>query len=358
MDVRNGVTYANNYGRAAAYFLGTCAPAPTKETQLAAYTVITGMYDKIAMNTEELGLKFVPDVSFSPWEQQKGREKDVKTIRDTIKKLNGIMQEFYECILTGKLCKDGIKLSEDRKAPKKQLLKILECVDITYQQDGILHMSETTAKGLKELSDISSNYKKSETEKTDYGKAYLYFTRCVFEPESDWLELAFDHLMNADGRLLTLCKELEKHGYQRIDCKENGSIRLDFVKLVGKKEEPLKKAWAERNHLGIELSYEELRLEPAFLWLCIPMFQTILEHTSHLSNKTVQLICNYIKNCDGCRYCVQTDKTGTRPLAAINVNGQNKCPRFPGFSFNWRELSPVLLDMILESMNSIETLFL
>ena len=57
-----------------------------------------------------------------------------------------------------------------------------------------------------------------------------------------------------------------------------------------------------------------------------------------------------IKRCDGCRYCVQTDKTGKRPFARIAVQYAEKeyklCPYYPGYSFWWTSIDDTLADNI------------
>ena len=65
-----------------------------------------------------------------------------------------------------------------------------------------------------------------------------------------------------------------------------------------------------------------------------------------------KLIFEKVKNCDGCRYCVQTDKSGMRPLAAIAVEGVGKCPYFPSFSLRWNEVSEELPKQIMSLLEA------
>ena len=69
----------------------------------------------------------------------------------------------------------------------------------------------------------------------------------------------------------------------------------------GKKEEPVKWAWSERTHSGIEVSYEELRLEPCFLWLRMPMYKSVLAACDRLPERVVAFLADHTKTCDGCR---------------------------------------------------------
>ncbi len=187
-------------------------------------------------------------------------------------------------------------------------------------------------------------------------KPYLYFSRCVFVPEENWLAPVFDRLIGADGRLLRLCSELESRGYRRIDCFNGEKITLDYVKQHGKKAEPLKWPWGERTHSGVSLTCEELRLAPCFLWVRMPMYKTVLAALDRLPPSTVAFLARYTKTCDGCRYCVQTDKTHTRPLAAVKIGDKRKCPHYPGFTMNWRALDDELAAEIPALLNALPEL--
>lgn len=84
------------------------------------------------------------------------------------------------------------------------------------------------------------------------------------------------------------------------------------------------------------------------------MFKMVLQGAEKLPENVKEFIANHMKSCDSCRYCVQTDKTETRPLAAITVGAQKKCPIFPGFSMNWRELPQQLADNIVEMLDALD----
>lgn len=355
MIIKNGMSYATIYERAAAFYLGTCAPAPEDGKRLQAFRIITGIYEIFAKDVTVLGFKPVEDVSFNPWEQQKGREKDVKSIRDAIAKITTLMQEFYGMVETAEVHEGGLLLTKSSNSPKRALAKALEALGISIEKGDqiMLRMPNGVAEGLKELATISREHNVHIIDKSKSDAAFLLFSRCVYDVSTNWTALAFDKLLTAQGELIKLCSELEKRGFQRVDCRDGKRISLDYVKQHGKQEE-LKMAWGERSHSGIEVSFEDLRLEPCFIWIRMPMFKTILEHINEIPVETAKFISDWTKTCDGCRYCIQTDKTGTRPLAAIKINGSNKCPYFPGFSMNWRNLSQELSANILAVLDAVE----
>lgn len=353
MAIANGVKYESNYARAAAYFLNTCAERSDNKARAAAYDLIVGIYRGIAKSPENYGLKPVPDVWFEPWEQQRDRQKDVKTIRDSIAKIDSLMADLYAIVVNSKISGNSFITNESCKKPSRLLTKALLETGAVIDGSRIV-INEDCVNGLSELAEISAKNVTPITDSPIEDKFHLLFSRCVFEPSANWTAVAFDKALGADGQLVKLCEELEKRDYKRIDCKDGKRISLDYVKQFGEKETPVKMSWADKTHYGIELTYEDLRLEPYFIWLRMADFKNVLTKCSDsLPDNVVDFIVNNTKNCDGCRYCVQTDKTGTRPLAAISVGNKKKCPYYPAFSMNWRFLSTELAESMLAVLDTL-----
>ena len=81
---------------------------------------------------------------------------------------------------------------------------------------------------------------------------------------------------------------------------------------------------------------------PVSLGLCIPHgLKPYLSHFDAMPGPLREFILSRTKQCDGCRYCVQTDRQGTRPLARVPVRHQGKgqflCPLFPGYGYSWTD---------------------
>ncbi len=358
MVIQNGITYESNYGRAAAYYLATCAPAPVGEERRRAYELIIAIYSAIVSDAAAIGYKPVPDVSFEVWEPHKGREKDIKYIRGAITKIEELIAELFYLAESVEIRMDGALLPEG--ATLGRMLEKVLCVVgvIIHRYSGRIQLIAPKGcfDGLRELATISRTHTIPIMDGPKEGIPYLYFSRCVFEPSENWIALAFDKMLGADGRLVWLCSQLEKRGYRRIDCYDGKRISLDYVKQHGKKEEPIKLPYAERTHSGINLSYEELKLEPGCLTLRMPMFKTILKCAQKLPENVVGFIERFTKTCDGCRFCVQMDKTHTRSLASVNMGEKNKCPYFPAFGMNWRQLPPELAEIILVLFDALDEL--
>lgn len=345
--MKNGTEYKTIYARAGGYYLNTCAERESDGEKAAAYDFITSIYSNV-INSADNGLPKTPDVHFRPWEQQRERQGDVKIIRDAFKKIETLVAELYSIVENSEIDGDGFVLA---KKISKNLSALLKLSNATIDGN-LLRLPEKCALGLKELAEISKKNVIAITDGNFPDKEYLYFSRCVFSPADNWVAKAFDRGLSANGQLLRLCEQLESRGYKRVDCKDGKRISLDYIKSYGK-DAPLKISWADKTHYGIELTFEDLRLEPYFIWLRLPSYKGVLENLGKYSQTVKNFIFENGKNCDGCRYCVQTDKTGTRPLANVKVDDKRKCTYFPSFNYNWRHLDEKLVDNFLSTLDEV-----
>ena len=334
MEVQNGNHYETNYQRGVAAFLGSFATYNEgTQVQKKAYEYVKNMYQVFGNQAEDLGYKVVGDVSFDHWEKQKGREKDVKAIRDVIKKVDAWMEEMFLFV------EKDFDDQTDPKFPSRKLKKLLAlCGEI----------DEETKQGLKDLAKVSR-----EAAEKDEKRPWIYFSRGTFSTDGDWLIKAYDQVMNAGGQLERLCRELENRGYRRVIFRDGKIATLDYYKNFGKKDEPLKAAWGERDHLGIEVCYEELKLEPCGVAIRMPTYRKIMEKMDSFPDEIRHFLMAHTKTCNGCKYCIQTKKTKEN-LAYFDIDGEKKCPFYPGFSMKWYSLTEELVDNILKAMDQVD----
>lgn len=73
--------------------------------------------------------------------------------------------------------------------------------------------------------------------------------------------------------------------------------------------------------------YEEIKKNQPLISLRIPYFGEILKNSEKMNQQVKGFVISRIKKCDGCRYCVQTDKTGKRPFAYISIEEYKLCPK-------------------------------
>lgn len=178
----------------------------------------------------------------------------------------------------------------------------------------------------------------------------LFFAHCLFDSAYSYAGEIYRPLMGDSQAFDRLIAYLESHGYERTDNRA-GYITLDYAKEYGKKESPLKDAWAERTHGGVSFQYDAQAAEPAFLSLRIPMVAELLRRLEEADAPLRRFILKMHPKCRGCRYCVQMDKTGKRPLASIPVEEDGEtyrlCTMMPGFAYCWTRMDDDLVDQLI-----------
>lgn len=185
----------------------------------------------------------------------------------------------------------------------------------------------------------------------------LFFSRCLFDPDYSYAKEIYRQLFGDVQAFDRLIAYLESHGYERTDNRE-GQIALDYAKEYGKEPSPLKEAWAERTHGGISFKYDAQLSEPAWFSLRIPMIATLLHRIDEMDEALRRFVIGTNHKCGGCRYCVQLDKTGKRPLACISVEdgGQTYklCPMLAGSAYCWTRLDAGLADILIDFLAWID----
>lgn len=182
------------------------------------------------------------------------------------------------------------------------------------------------------------------------------FARCFFQKDLGSYAMAIYASLIGEEPFTRLVSWLAQSGYQphvftditASDCK----CSLTFYNPAWSPKAPSAGFEYKMLHTGISLRYDAYIQKPCVLGLCIPNgMKPFLERFGEMKPELQAFVAETTKKCDGCRYCVQTDKTGARPLACIGVayGAQTLplCPYFPGFSYCWTELNDVLVDQII-----------
>lgn len=359
MKALNGNVYGNCYERAGAYYETTCAPSETDSGRVAVREFMLTIYRVFSEKCAEMGLHAEPDVWLEDWEQQKGREKDIKLIRSS----NAKVMEFVEMLLTfmefATLVETGLFVDKKQLKLKKFFFQVLDVAGITYskgEQIGII-MDRKCALAFLELAKHAISLATNAEGEVKHDLAAFYFSRVVFNEKEDWLVEGFDEILGAEGCLVDFCRTLEEQGFYREIRIDGRDFSLNYLKDFGKKPEPLKKAFGERTRLGIEISYEDTKINPGVLSLRLPFYSEVLTYANQLSREVKEFALNHTKTCDGCRYCVQMDKTGKKPLAAITVENIKKCPYYPSFSYRFTEMNKNLAGELLKLFDEVTALY-
>jgi hypothetical protein len=187
----------------------------------------------------------------------------------------------------------------------------------------------------------------------------LRFSRPMFDLTNSYTIDILKNLIENKPAFQLLEDFFVQNGYKRVDFREN-EISLDWVKNYDKKDEPLKSSWGERTHGGISIYYDYKKKNQIVFGLRVPKFKELLLHFNEMDDQLKELVILKTKKCDGCGYCTQTDKTGTRKpqYTTVTHNGEyNLCQPFPGFSYAWTHLDEKAACDMIKLLSFIDRTF-
>jgi len=188
------------------------------------------------------------------------------------------------------------------------------------------------------------------------------FMYCLFDRDYPYSSDIYASLLG-ESSFRKLEKWIIKQGYKRFDIHNvtasDCKLTLTYANPLWGKEPPKGGFEYKIKHTGISAQYDFYVKQPAVFGLCIPNgLKTYLDAFDSMSTKNKNFVVNRTKKCDGCRYCVQTDKTGSRPLAFIQVNYEQKkynlCPYFPGYCYSWTSINDDLADQLIEMLSFMD----
>lgn len=347
------------------YFLATYAPfhpvasAFAEEAeQRSAYDFILGIYQKLYEDPGLMGFRLLPDDSLSDWQFQKDKPKLVPELRKPLRKLEEFMELLWTISYNGQADHNYLVMDCSHRELKPSDKKLLERFEILIERTETSYLLQfpCSTAGLQLLARISLQNARPAWQGQQ--KPYLLFSRGVFDPSSPWSSEIFSSMLEHPEPFCRLISYLEEKNFRRIDNKEcNHQVSLDYIKCYGKTDDELKWAWGERTHSGLEVIYEETRRNQPLITLRIPYYKELLERTDAMSPSLKDFILLHNKKCDNCRYCVQTDKTGKRPLAFFIIEKKPLCPLYPGFMYRWKSLDDATVNGIIEMLEFIDYAF-
>lgn len=185
------------------------------------------------------------------------------------------------------------------------------------------------------------------------------FSHCFFKEDYPYTSDIYASLLG-ENDFHKLEKWMIEHGYERYvirgtDC----NIVLTYANPKWSKDEPKAGFEYKVKHTGISVRYVPYFRDPCIMGIFIPNgLKPYLEHFEEMEDALKAFVMKKTKKCDRCKYCVQTDKTGQRPLACIDVEYEEQkallCPYFPGFSYYWTSLNPDLIDNIIRMLEFMD----
>ncbi len=98
----------------------------------------------------------------------------------------------------------------------------------------------------------------------------------------------------------------------------------------------------------MNIYFDFRKLEQMIFEFKAPHLSKVLRSYDQIDDELKALVFNRTKICDGCGYCIQTDKSGKRKRLAIKLEhyGETsaKYPLFP--SFVWNDLTEGMIKIV------------
>jgi hypothetical protein len=272
-------------------------------------------------------------------------------MRRAIKQVDALLMTFFQLGQSGQVDANTLVVDVSVSLTKKHR--------ILSEQLG-LHLVTAPDRTLLSHDEYAEMFQAWTWMATRPGASLLSFSRCLFRESYPYARDIYARLSGNEGAFRRLERYLIENRYTRMD-NWDGTLTLDYYKTHRDKA-PTKGGFQYGiRHTGISSSYDLLMDSPPVFGLCIPRMKEILTAFDSMTPGVQDFVVARTKQCDGCRYCVQTDKTGKRPLARITVSYDERelrlCPYFPGYRFCWTSLSDGLVDDMIAMLGFMDRLF-
>lgn len=146
----------------------------------------------------------------------------------------------------------------------------------------------------------------------------------------------------------TLISELEQYFLEKGYTCKNNEMAVGY-----EKEYPDK----QKAYMNISYGWKKVKVNPMIFDFKAPHFSKVIKFFDQMDPELKALVFNRTKICDGCGYCIQTDKTGKRPrltlLLELNGDKKAKCPLFP--SFVWGSVNEEMICKVKDLFDFTES---
>ena len=324
----------------------------TSETQRQFHAFLSQTANAITEHPDWLDLPLFPDDAYEHGELQNRRPELMAQMQKVKRKMDDFLFLLLQMGLSGRLSEDNHSL----RIPKTSL-RFVEKTRVRLARLGLTSTAEPTETvfSCPEYPGLfpawiwlAADASRTAPVTGKKNTPPLRFSHALFSETYPYSRDLLLRICREEPVLASLVGWLEENGYQPFYNRDN-RITADWVKSYSKKDDPLKDAWAERTHGGFSIEYEWMKKKPVLFSLRVPEYKKLLSRFEQMSPFLKGFILRQTKRCDGCGYCTQTDKTGTRKRIFIEVEHAGRhalCPIFPGFSFNWKDFDALLADAI------------
>lgn len=339
-------------------FVAVKSEKASEHSQLEMYGFMEKMLQKLYEDPYLLSLSFQEDDFYGDWALQKTKPKLIVEMKNCQKKINEFLMLLIQIGEQGCLKGNTLQVAPGKVKLTAIVLKRLESFGLacSKSEDGVVF-------SCNEHPDLFPAWKLLSETSAGKKDPVMHFSHCMFDPEHSYPTDIYLNLLNDKSPLIKLRGYFEANGYTRVDCRENSrenEISLDWVRNYGKKDEPLKASWAEREHAGLSIWFDFSKRNQVFFGLRVPRYKELLARFDEMDDRLKEFVIRKTKKCDSCGYCTQTDKTGTRRPQFITVDHKGSfdlCQLYPGFTYIWTAVNDDTASDIISFLRFIDKTF-
>ena len=195
------------------------------------------------------------------------------------------------------------------------------------------------------------------------GTTLTAFSHCLFDKHYSYASDIYMRLLEEQS-FRKLKNWMVDHGYNQYDIYDvtasDCKLSLTYANPAWCDDRPGGGFEYKIKHTGISIRYDPHIKHPVVLGVCIPkgLMKPLTESFDLMSESLKAFFIKQTTQCWGCRYCVQTDKTGLRPFAYIPIEYKqaeyNMCTYFPGYSYCWTSIDDDLADALIEMLSFMD----
>jgi hypothetical protein len=262
-----------------------------------------------------LGLPAVPDDAYGYVEVNNRKPELIKAMRGILKKVDG----FYELLL--QLGCAGETMGGALRVPKAVLtLQVkqtawLESFGLRAEDAGDAVLLQSDG-----FDGIFPAWRALSAAARACGQPVAAFARGMFDPALPYGDDVFGFLSGSEPLFRSLMEWLRANGYDRKDAVSECGSRIDW-----------RKPFPGKDIGGISIWYDYRKKYPVIFELRIPRFREVLHRYDAMDPRLQALIIERSKKCDGCGYCVQTDRANRKRMtmqAELDGTQHAICPFF------------------------------
>lgn len=191
---------------------------------------------------------------------------------------------------------------------------------------------------------------------------YVSFSHCLFNDNYPYTSDIYSRLLG-ESAFEKLENWMLSQGYKLYnvyniiasDC----NLSLSIINQKWSGEPPYGGCEYKVKHTGISAQFDDYLETPASFGLLIPNgMKEYLNDFDSMDRELQTFVFERTKKCDKCKYCVATDKAGTRPLSHTIVNFEGDeyklCNLIPGYNFCWTSIDDSLADMLIKMLSFMD----